>query len=144
MQIQFIEAGGGLIQNDFGEYLLIYREEKWDLPKGVQENGEPLPLTAVREIEEECGLPNLNPGRFIACTRHSYWREERLIFKRTHWYLMQASGRPPLYPQTKEGITQCCWCNQDDILRKLQDSYPSIRWLFNKALNVDHLPVFQQ
>src|SRR4051812_24080267 len=29
-----IEASGGLIKNEKGEYLLIYRKGKWDLPKG--------------------------------------------------------------------------------------------------------------
>ena len=137
MPIHFIEAGGGLVQNDFGEYLLIYRGEKWDLPKGKQEDGEELPCTALREIQEECGLNNLHLGPFIACTRHSYWQDDRLIFKRTHWYRMGVRGRPPLYPQTEEGIAQCCWCNKEEVLLKLNESYPSVRWLFSKLLNAD-------
>jgi len=135
MQIQFIEAGGGLVQNDFGEYLLIYREKKWDLPKGIQEDGEELLHTALREVKEECGLDNLCQGPFIACTRHSYWREGRLIFKRTHWYRMRVSGRPPLCPQAEEGIAQCCWCSKEEVIWKLNESYPSVRWLFSKAFN---------
>ena len=137
MHILFITAGGGLVQNDFGEYLLIFRGGKWDLPKGKQDDGEDLLLTAVREVGEECGLAGIISGRFIACTRHSYWIEDRLVFKRTHWYRMQVDGRPPLCHQTEEGIEQCCWCSKEEALLRLRDSYPSIRWLFYKAINVN-------
>jgi len=138
MNILFIEAGGGLVQNDFGEYLLIFRAGKWDLPKGRQEDGEALGLTAVRETKEECGLTQLSPGRFITCTRHSYWQEDMLVFKRTHWYHMLVSGRPPLCPQAEENITQCCWCCIEEVQVKLKESsYPSIRWLFHKALSAN-------
>src|SRR5262245_16635326 len=29
-----IEAAGGLVENGRGEYLVIYRKKRWDLPKG--------------------------------------------------------------------------------------------------------------
>ena len=51
-----ITAGGGLVRNSQGELLVIFRRGKWDLPKGKAEKGETLEQTAVREVEEECGL----------------------------------------------------------------------------------------
>ena len=54
-----INAGGGLVQNQAGEYLLIHRNGLWDLPKGKQEEGEDIALTALREVEEECGISGL-------------------------------------------------------------------------------------
>ena len=137
MPIHFIEAGGGLVQNDFGEYLLIYKGDKWDLPKGKQEDGEELLYTALRETQEECGLDNLHPGPFIACTRHSYWQDDRLIFKRTHWYYIRVSGHPHLCPQIEEGIVKCCWFSKEEVLLKLNESYPSVRRLFSKAFNAN-------
>ena len=32
-----IQAAGGLVKNDKGEYLLIFRNNQWDLPKGKRE-----------------------------------------------------------------------------------------------------------
>ena len=56
-----VNAGGGLVINSKGEYLLIRRSGLWDLPKGHQEPGEPIEETALREVEEETGLK----GRFL-------------------------------------------------------------------------------
>ncbi|MFY8137138.1 MAG: hypothetical protein ACOVMR_03475, partial [Flavobacteriales bacterium] len=33
-QFEFVQAAGGLVLNDAGKLLFIYRHEKWDLPKG--------------------------------------------------------------------------------------------------------------
>ena len=33
-RFKVIEAAGGIVKNDVGEYLLIYRNDTWDLPKG--------------------------------------------------------------------------------------------------------------
>jgi hypothetical protein len=33
-QVAVIEAAGGLVRNDECNYLFIYRNDKWDLPKG--------------------------------------------------------------------------------------------------------------
>ena len=60
-----INAGGGLVQNPAGEYLLIHRNGLWDLPKGKQEEGEDISLTALREVEEECGISGLEQGGLL-------------------------------------------------------------------------------
>src|SRR6476661_1663707 len=36
----FIEAAGGIVQNDRKDLLFIFRRGKWDLPKGKMEKGE--------------------------------------------------------------------------------------------------------
>ena len=55
-QFKYIEAAGGLVYNNEGACLFIYRRDKWDLPKGKIDVGE-LPIEAAkREVEEECGV----------------------------------------------------------------------------------------
>src|SRR3569833_145078 len=54
--ITLIEAAGGVVENDKGDLLFIYRNIKWDLPKGKLEIGEMKKVGAVREVEEECGI----------------------------------------------------------------------------------------
>jgi 8-oxo-dGTP pyrophosphatase MutT (NUDIX family) len=53
---QLIEAAGGLVLNERGNLLMIFRRGKWDLPKGKRDAGESIETCAVREVEEETGL----------------------------------------------------------------------------------------
>ena len=46
------KAGGGLVYNKKGEVLFIFRNGKWDLPKGGVEKKEEIEQTAIREVEE--------------------------------------------------------------------------------------------
>jgi hypothetical protein len=52
-------AGGGKVYNDKGEILFIYRNDKWDLPKGKIEGVESIEETAIREVMEETGVAGL-------------------------------------------------------------------------------------
>jgi hypothetical protein len=50
------KAGGGLVYNEKNQVLFIFRNGKWDLPKGGIEKGEAIEETAMREVEEETGV----------------------------------------------------------------------------------------
>ena len=50
-----IKAAGGIVKSD-DQQLFIKRNGKWDIPKGKMEKGEKSRETAIREIQEECGL----------------------------------------------------------------------------------------
>ena len=54
-----VEAAGGLVYNKEDELLMIFRNGKWDLPKGKKEKGEEIESCAKREVQEECGVRNL-------------------------------------------------------------------------------------
>jgi hypothetical protein len=58
-QFTNISAAGGLVLNEKNQYLMIFRREKWDLPKGKAEKNESVEETAVREVCEETGLENI-------------------------------------------------------------------------------------
>lgn len=51
-------GAGAFIRNDDGRVLLVRRADSgnWTLPGGMQDIGESLPQTAVREVLEETGL----------------------------------------------------------------------------------------
>ena len=49
-------TAGGLVINNNSKVLLIYRKNKWDLPKGKLDEGENLEEAAIREVVEETGL----------------------------------------------------------------------------------------
>ena len=55
-KIKLVKAAGGIVINSKGQTLFIFRNNKWDLPKGRLEKNENLEVAAVREVEEETGV----------------------------------------------------------------------------------------
>lgn len=123
-----IEAAGGVVVNGRGEWLMIRRNNRWDLPKGHVEAGESFDRCAEREIEEETGVKAavLRP---LCDTWHAYFfpKTQRWELKRTHWYLLRSTERGELKPQTEEGIVEVAWCTPNDVEHYLKGSYPTIR-----------------
>lgn len=128
-----LNAGGGLVRNSAGEYLLIYRNGKWDLPKGKQEAGEDIKITAVREVEEECGIGNLTLGNLLCVTHHTYRHNGEFMLKHTYWYNMEYSGECTLVPQREENIDECRWVKPEEVAELIKDTYPSIKRVFKVA-----------
>lgn len=113
---RIIEAAGGLVNNTNGEILFIKRLGKWDLPKGKMEKGESREESAVREIEEETGLKDVELLEFINTTYHIYIeRNGDKILKCTHWFEMNFNGEDTSKPQIEEGITEVAWKNASQI-----------------------------
>ncbi|MBB6272574.1 8-oxo-dGTP pyrophosphatase MutT (NUDIX family) [Pedobacter cryoconitis] len=121
-----IKAAGGLVMNAKEEYLFIFRNKKWDLPKGKVEKGEGIKEAGKREVEEECGVKiNTNDER-LCKTYHVYEMGTKLVLKRTNWYSMTVKGSPKLIPQKEEGITKAEWLTAADLKPVLKNTYPSI------------------
>jgi hypothetical protein len=68
------KAGGGLVYNKNGEVLFIFRNGKWDLPKGGTNKGEEIEDTAMREVEEETGVNGLSISKKLQKTYHIFKR----------------------------------------------------------------------
>lgn len=131
-----VEAAGGLVRDTTGEaVLMIYRNERWDLPKGHVEVGEAVAEAALREVEEETGV-QAHLGEKICETLHAYYfpRTARWELKRTHWFAMQAAAdQTQVTPQTEEGIAQVAWVAPQELARCLAATYPTIRQVFAAA-----------
>jgi len=127
---KLIKAAGGLVYNDTNQLLMIFRDGKWDLPKGKLEVGENIKQCAIREVKEECGVSGLIITQQLQETYHTYEINGQKILKRTYWFEMQSSFKGNLVPQTKEGITAVVWVNEEGIAKKLEDSYGNIKELF--------------
>jgi 8-oxo-dGTP pyrophosphatase MutT (NUDIX family) len=121
-----VKAGGGLVLNEKGEVLFIFRRGKWDLPKGKLDPGESLESCALREVIEETGVAQLEIIRFLLVTEHEYEELGRVILKETHWWLMKTNGNQPLIPQTEEDITELKWIGPSDFKIVQQNTYPGI------------------
>ena len=141
-----VNAGGGLVNNAEGKFLLIRRSGLWDLPKGHQEPGEPIEVTAVREVEEETGLRGLTLGEFIRVTDHTYFRNEKWHLKHTWWYRMTCQGNGnDTTPQVEEGITEIRWVAKEELSEFLLQTYPTIVEVFRSVgLSEKFLPSVKQ
>lgn len=129
------KACGGLVVNPQKEYLFIFRNGKWDLPKGKMDPGERKKETAVREVEEECAIDGIDIGRRITTTYHTYKRSGVHYFKPSFWYFMKIDKQQKGKPQKSEGITRIKWVKKKDIPKLLGNSYPTIRVVVNAAFN---------
>lgn len=119
---QVIEAAGGIVINPENKILFIYRLGKWDLPKGKIESGESRDDAALREVEEECGLSNLQLLDFISTTYHMYHIKSQPVLKKTYWYHMSYSDAKTPIPQVEEGITKVEWKNKVEIQQDVEKS----------------------
>jgi 8-oxo-dGTP pyrophosphatase MutT (NUDIX family) len=124
------KAGGGLVYNDKNEVLFIFRNKKWDLPKGGTEKGEQIEETAIREVEEETGVSGLKISKKIGKTYHIFKRNGRYKLKITHWFEMRTSYNAQLVGQAEEGIEKVEWKSEKQIEACLLNSYENIKLLF--------------
>ncbi len=128
-----VNAGGGLVSNRRGDYLLINRNGLWDLPKGHQDPGEPIETTALREVQEETGIQDLRLRGLICVTDHCYRRDGIWHLKHTWWYDMLYTDPTDLTPQREEDISKAAWVAKSSLPPFLLNTYPSIVEVFREA-----------
>ena len=128
-QFKVVKAAGGKVYNINNEILFIYRENKWDLPKGKIERKEAIEQAALREVEEETGVKNLTIGKPLETTYHIFKRKNKYQIKLTYWFEMRTDFLGELHPQLEEGITQVKWLNQKQIDMVMKNTYANIKLL---------------
>ena len=128
-----VNAGGGLVSNRRGDFLIISRNGLWDLPKGHQDPGEDIDVTALREVQEETGINELELRGLICVTDHCYIRDGIWHLKHTWWYDMLYTDPTDLTPQREEDISKAAWVTKSSLPMFLQNTYPSIVEVFREA-----------
>jgi 8-oxo-dGTP pyrophosphatase MutT (NUDIX family) len=123
-------AGGGLVHDAGGNYLLMRRRGVWDLPKGHLEKGESLEECALREVREETGLSGLALGPILCVTHHTYRLNGVLSMKNTSWFSMKYDGVSIPVPQTEEDITSVEWKSASEARICFKNTYPSVLEVF--------------
>ncbi len=115
---KILKAGGGVVENEKGEILTMFRMGSWDLPKGKIDKGETKKAAAIREVQEETGLNEVNLGDFLLETNHTYKnRKGKRVIKRTYWYKMTTS-ESDIRPEIEEDIELVEWMQPNDFLKK--------------------------
>lgn len=129
-KVPLVVAAGGLVKNKQKDTLFIYRNDKWDLPKGKVDKGEAIEHAAIREVEEETGVKDLEIDTLLKKTYHIFRRNGSYKLKETYWYLMHTSYKGKLVPQTDENIALAQWRPTSHIPELLNNSYENIKALF--------------
>ena len=129
-KFKIVKAAGGLIKKK-DKFMMIYRMKKWDLPKGKKESGEKYKQTAEREVEEECNV-TVNLGKKICTTWHTYTMNRHSMLKKTRWYAMDLVDDSRSKPSLEEDIEELRWMTQKEIYHALENSYNSIRYVFEE------------
>ncbi len=132
-KISVNKAGGGLVYNKNGDVLFIFRNGKWDLPKGGIKKEELIEACAIREVEEETGVSGLKIGTKLQKTYHIFKRNGSYKLKITHWFEMKTDFEGIPVGQLEEGIEKVAWLNQEQIKEALKNSYENIKLLFQET-----------
>lgn len=125
-----IEAAGGIVKRK-DKYLFIKRNGVWDIPKGKMEQGEKPKETALREIEEECGVLANKVGKLILETYHVFDYKGRHTIKKTYWYAMKFNGSKEVKGQKEEGISRVVWKSKNQLEKIKNNTYLSILEVLN-------------
>ena len=131
---QSVEAAGGLVKHQDGRFLFIYRNNKWDLPKGKIEKRETLIKAAIREVSEETGVCDLIIKKPLPKTYHIYNASGKFKVKKTNWFLMESNYLGPLSPQIEENIQMAVWKKDTEIPELMKNAYENIKIVL-KALD---------
>ena len=126
-----IVAAGGIVINDKKEILFIFRDNKWDLPKGKAEKNENISQTAIREVEEETGIKDLIIVKPVEKTYHIFNRSKKNYLKETYWFEMKSNYDKSFTPQINEGITRVEWISKEKIPLILKNTHKNIMLLIS-------------
>lgn len=129
-KFKIVKAAGGLVRKK-DRFLMIYRMKRWDLPKGKKESGEKYKQTAVREVEEECNV-DVKIGGKLCTTWHTYTMNRNSMLKKTRWYVMDLIDDSKSKPSLEEDIEELRWMTQKEVYHALENSYNSIRFVFEQ------------
>lgn len=124
---KIVDAAGGVVKNEKGEMLFIFRKKLWDLPKGHVDEGESYYNAALREVSEETGIPNPEIKAELIFMHHMYKENRKWCIKRVLWYEMFCSSKTPLIPQAEEKITNIKWFHPQATKEVFLNSFASIK-----------------
>lgn len=121
-----VKAGGGFVQNENNDVLMMFRRGKWDLPKGKLDKKETIEDCALRETKEETGLKSIELISPLITTYHTYHEGTRFMLKETSWFKMKADGGQKLTPQATEQISKLEWVSKNELGKYMDNSFPSV------------------
>lgn len=121
-------AAGGVVIID-NQFVAIERNGIPDLPKGHIEKGESPEVAALREVEEETGITDLEIIKELPATWHCYLLDNQWTIKKTSWYLMKTDSGMKNIPQTEEGISKVYLVDKQGVNDFEKNTFASLKTL---------------
>ncbi|MDQ8197621.1 NUDIX domain-containing protein [Pelagicoccus enzymogenes] len=138
-KLRTVKAAGGLTIDKQDRILFIFKDGKWDLPKGLIDRGKSASKTALQETCEETGLDPEKLrvlGELIPTVHISKYAKVKSL-KETRWFLIRYNGAERTFkPQRDEGIEHCEWIPSWDLDRPLANCPARIQYLVNFWLKI--------
>ena len=128
-------AAGGVVIID-NKFVAIERNGIPDLPKGHIEKGESPEVAAIREVEEETGITDLEIIKELPATWHCYLLNDQWTIKKTSWYLMRTKSGMKNVPQTEEGISKVYLVDKEHVKEFEKNTFESLKTL------IPHIKIF--
>lgn len=133
-------SAGGIVykkETDQIKILLILDSYgKWTFPKGHIEKKEKPEVAALREVQEETGLENLQIEKLVKKIDYWFKLNDELIHKFVYFYLMQISNEAKITIQTEE-IADAKWFQPEDALKTI--GYKEDIKLIKEVLDLLHI-----
>ena len=129
-------AGGVVVRMIEGViHCLVIRDRygRWGLPKGHLERGESSKQAALREVNEETGLSDLELGLQLGVTDWSFCDKGGVVHKSGTFYLIYSERGDPM-PEFEEGITECVWIPAHEACSKI--NYQNLHQIVQEAQGV--------
>lgn len=126
-------AAGGVVVID-NQFVAIERNGIPDLPKGHIEKGEDPATAALREVEEETGIKDLEIIKELPSTWHCYVLNGQWTMKKTSWFLMRTKTGMKSIPQTEEGISKVYLVDKDGVNDFKNNTFESLKTLVPEIL----------
>ncbi len=134
------ESCGAVIYCDDEFLLLHYGAGHWGFPKGNRERGETKLETAIREIEEETGLKNLEFTDFEKKINYFYKRDGKTVYKTVTYFLAKSKTKKVVLSWEHIGFE---WVPYEKAVEKL--TYQNAREVLQAAKSyLDEPKKFQQ
>ena len=113
------------------EFLLLhYPEGHWDLPKGHVEKGEEEITTALRELEEETGLKNVEVIEGFKEKTHYFFKNKNdLISKTVMFFLIRAESKDIKISFEHQNHI---WLKYDEAIKKI--TFKNVKEIVGKAM----------
>ena len=136
---RMIKAAGGVVVRNH-QILFIFRNSKWDLPKGKIDKNELTEAAAIREVNEECSISGHSIVKKLPSTFHIYPSPNKMskgdwILKETFWFEMEYSGSENGKPQKEENITEIKWFEKHELNGILMNTYENLKQIITLYLD---------
>ena len=126
-------AAGGVVIID-NKFVAIERNGIPDLPKGHIEKGESPEVAALREVEEETGITDLEIIQELPATWHCYLLNDQWTIKKTSWYVMKTASGMKNIPQKEEGISKVYLVDKKGVNEFEKNTFDSLKTLVPKII----------